>query len=75
MERQTAFNIREALLAAMKQADLPMHLVNVVVSGGFVRIYGSIDTEVQRQAARVAVDTSAAPPADVRAPQMKSPAG
>jgi len=56
---QTDRKIREALLAAMKQADLPMHLVNVVVSGGFVRIYGSIDTEVQRQAARVAVENTA----------------
>lgn len=49
--------IRDALHKALKEAGLPMHQVNATVSDGAVQLWGWIDAEVQRQAARVAVES------------------
>lgn len=51
-------DIREALSHALREAGLPMHQVNVTVSDGAVRIWGWVDAEVQRQAARAAVEST-----------------
>lgn len=50
--------IRDALNKALKQAGLPMHQVNVTVNNGAVRLWGWIDAEVQRQAARAAAEAT-----------------
>jgi CBS domain-containing protein len=50
--------IRVALKKALTQAGLPMHQVNVTVNNGAVRLWGWIDAEVQRQAARAAVEST-----------------
>lgn len=51
-------DIREMLSQALREAGLPMHQVNVTVSDGAVRLWGWIDAEVQRQAARAAVEST-----------------
>ena len=43
---------------ALEEAGLPMHQVNVTVNGGSVRLWGWIDSETQRQAARAAVEST-----------------
>jgi len=48
--------IREAILGALKEAGLSPYLMNVVVSDGAVQLWGTIDAEVERQAARAAVE-------------------
>jgi CBS domain-containing protein len=48
--------IRDALLAALDEAGLPMHLVNVIVSDGVVQLWGAVDSSVQHEAARAAVE-------------------
>jgi len=49
-------DIRDALLAALGEAGLPMHQVNVIVSDGVVQLWGAIESDVQHQAARAAVE-------------------
>lgn len=56
-ERESDGRIREALSARLREAGLPMHQVNVTVTEGVVRLWGWIDAEVQRQAARAAVES------------------
>ena len=51
--------IRDALLAALDDAGLPMHLVNVIVSDGVVQLWGAVDSSLQHQAARAAVESTA----------------
>jgi len=51
-------DVRKALLARLREAGLPMHQVNATVNGGAVRLWGWIDAEVQRQAARAAVEST-----------------
>jgi CBS domain-containing protein len=50
--------IRDALNKALDEAGLPMHQVNVTVNNGAVRLWGWIDAEVQRQAARAAIEST-----------------
>ena len=50
--------IRDALKGALNEAGLPMHQVNVTVTGGAARLWGWIDAEVQRQAAHAAAETT-----------------
>jgi CBS-domain-containing membrane protein len=50
--------VRDELDAALREAGLPMHQVTVTVSRGAVRLRGWIDAEVQRQAARAAVEAT-----------------
>jgi len=50
--------IREALLAALEEAGLPMHHVNAIVAGGVVQLWGWIDAEVQRKAAQAAAEAT-----------------
>lgn len=50
--------LREALLAALEETGLPMHMVNVMVSGGVVELWGLIDTTEQKRAARTAVEAT-----------------
>lgn len=50
--------IRVALKKALTEAGLPMHQVNVTVNNGAVRLWGWIDAQVQRQAARAAVEST-----------------
>jgi CBS domain-containing protein len=50
--------IRDALNKALEEAGLPMHQVNVMVNNGAVRLWGWIDAEVQRQAARAAIEST-----------------
>lgn len=50
--------IRDALLAALDEAGLPMHLVNVIVSDGVVQLWGAVDSSVQHEAARAAVEST-----------------
>ena len=52
-------DIRDALNAALKEAGLPMHQVNVTVSKGAVQLWGWIDSELERKAARAAVESTA----------------
>jgi CBS domain-containing protein len=49
--------VRDELCAALKEAGLPMHQVNVTVTRGAVRLWGWIDAGVQREAARAAVES------------------
>jgi len=50
--------IRDALNKALKEAGLPMHQVSVTVNNGAARLWGWIDAEVQRQAARAAAEST-----------------
>lgn len=50
--------IRDALRKALKEAGLPTHQVNVTVNDGAVRLWGWIDSEVQRQAAHAAAEAT-----------------
>jgi len=47
--------IRDALLGALEEAGLPMHQMNVIVADGVVQLWGALESDVQRQAARAAV--------------------
>ena len=51
--------LRAQLLAALNEAELPMHLINVTVTGGVVEIWGVVDTEIQIDAARAAAEATA----------------
>ena len=50
--------LRAQLLAALNEAELPMHLINVTVTGGVVEIWGVVDTQVQIDAARAAAEAT-----------------
>ncbi len=50
--------LRALLLKALSEADLPMHLVNVTVTGGTVELWGVVDSEVQVEAARAAAEAT-----------------
>jgi osmotically-inducible protein OsmY len=51
--------LRALLLAALNEAELPMHLINVTVTGGAVEIWGVVDSELQVEAARAAAEATA----------------
>jgi CBS domain-containing protein len=51
--------LRALLLAALNEAELPMHLINVTVTGGVVEIWGVVDSELQVEAARAAAEATA----------------
>jgi CBS domain-containing protein len=51
--------LRALLLAALNEAELPMHLINVTVTGGVVEIWGVVDSEIQIDAARAAAEATA----------------
>lgn len=51
--------LRASLLAALEEAELPMHLINVTVTEGVVEFWGMVDSEVQIQAARAAAEAAA----------------
>lgn len=50
--------LRETLCKALNEAGLPMHQLNVTVNAGNVRLWGWVDAEVQRQAARSAAEST-----------------
>jgi CBS-domain-containing membrane protein len=50
--------LREALVKALGEAGLPMHLVNVMVNDGVAELWGLIDTQAQKRAAHAAVDST-----------------
>jgi CBS domain-containing protein len=50
--------IKQALSAALDQAQIDRRLVKVVVAGGVVRIWGVVDTQEQKEALRVAAETA-----------------
>lgn len=51
--------LRALLLAALNEAELPMHLINVTVTSGVVEIWGVVDSEIQIDAARAAAEATA----------------
>ena len=51
--------MRTLLLAALIEAELPMHLINVTVTSGVVEIWGVVDSEIQIDAARAAAEATA----------------
>lgn len=51
--------LRSSLLAVLDEAELPMHLVNVTVTDGLVELWGVVDSAVQIEAARAAVEACA----------------
>jgi CBS domain-containing protein len=50
--------LRDVLLDALNEAELPMHLVNVTVTAGVVEIWGVVDTPSQIEAARAAAEAT-----------------
>lgn len=50
--------LRVLLLAALDEAELPMHLVNVTVTDGAVELWGVVDSELQIEAARAAAEAT-----------------
>ena len=50
--------LRELLLKALNEAELPMHLVNVTVTDGAVELWGVVDSELQIDAARAAAEAT-----------------
>lgn len=50
--------LRALLLKALEEAELPMHLVNVTVTGGAVELWGVVDSDLQIEAARAAVEAT-----------------
>lgn len=50
--------LRERLLGALEEAELPMHLINVTVSNGVVEFWGAVETERQIDAARAAAEAT-----------------
>jgi CBS domain-containing protein len=53
---QTDREVREALLKALAAAGLPMHQLNITVKDGVAALWGWVDAEVQREAARAAAE-------------------
>ena len=49
--------LRARLLEAIEQADLPMHLMNVTVTDGVVELWGAVETELQKNVARAAIES------------------
>ena len=50
--------LRNLLLKALNEAELPMHLVNVTVTNGAVELWGVVDSELQIDAARAAAEAT-----------------
>ena len=50
--------LRERLLQALAEAELPMHLINVTVSDGVVEFWGAVETDRQIDAARAAAEAT-----------------
>lgn len=50
--------LRSRLLAALDEAELPMHLVNVTVTDGVVALWGVVDSDLQIEAARAATEAT-----------------
>jgi CBS domain-containing protein len=50
--------IKQALSAALDQAQIDRRLLKVVVAGGIVRMWGMVDTPEQKDALRVAAETA-----------------
>jgi len=50
--------LRAALIKALGEAGLPMHMVNVMVSAGVAELWGLVDTAAQKRAARAAVEST-----------------
>jgi CBS domain-containing protein len=50
--------VRAELQRKLDEAGLPMHQINVMVRGGTVQLWGWIDSDAQRRAARVAVEST-----------------
>lgn len=50
--------IRDAVKRALGEAGLPMHQLNVTVNDAVVQMWGWIDSEVERRAARAAVKST-----------------
>lgn len=50
--------LRALLLKALEESELPMHLVNVTVTGGEVELWGVVDSDLQIQAARAAAEAT-----------------
>lgn len=50
--------LRDLLLKALNEAELPMHLINVTVTDGAVKLWGVVDSDVQIEAARAAAEAT-----------------
>lgn len=50
--------LRALLLMALDEAELPMHLVNVTVTDGAVKLWGVVDSALQIEAARAAAEAT-----------------
>lgn len=50
--------MRDQLRNKLDEAGLPMHQVNITVSNGGVRLWGWVDSDTQRRAARAAVEST-----------------
>lgn len=48
--------IREQMLAALRDAGLQIHTLNILVKDGAVRIYGGVRSETEKAAVRVVAD-------------------
>jgi CBS domain-containing protein len=55
---QSDRGIRDAVRKKLEEAGLPLHQVNITVSGGAVRLWGWIESDAQRQAARAAAEST-----------------
>lgn len=51
--------LRTTLLAALEEAELPMHLINITVTAGVVEFWGVVDSMVQIEAARATAEAAA----------------
>lgn len=50
--------LRRRVLEALGEAELPMHLINVTVTGGVVEFWGAVETGRQVDAARAAAEAT-----------------
>jgi predicted transcriptional regulator len=50
--------VRENLTRALEETGIRMQYINVVVSGGVARLWGMVETDAQKQAARVAAESA-----------------
>lgn len=50
--------LRLSLLEALDEAGLPMHMVNVTVTGGVAEFWGVVESELQMEAARAAAEAA-----------------
>lgn len=49
--------LRTSLLKALEKTSLPMYMLNVTVTDGVAELWGAVESDVQMQAARAAVET------------------